>query len=80
MQLLENGSQVLQKECITVYATKLVYCFPENVFNDILWDRLLFMKNGSSQSSGRSEFNIFISNRISISNRRRTEEYCRTCV
>lgn len=69
----------MQKESITVYATKLMYYFSENVFNYILWDRLPFMNNDSFQSSGKSEFNISISNGISIRDRRKAEEYCKTC-
>lgn len=69
----------MQKESITVYATKSMYYFSENVFNGILWGRLLFMKNDSFQSLGRSEFNIPISNGICISDRRRTEKRYKTC-
>lgn len=69
----------MQNECITVCATKLMYCFSENVFNDILWDKFFFIKD-NFQSSGRREFNISVSYRISVKDRRRTEEYCKTRV
>lgn len=61
---------VQQSLCIAFLKMSLMIYCGTNFF---------FIKD-NFQSSGRREFNISVSNRISVKDRRRTEEYCKTRV